>query len=124
MHLVLRLTGGGGFILDEKILDKQYNYDFSNMKDDGTRFVRGELKYIRPYGWNRVALNVKDRYGDTNWIGGIQGGNRTEGVDKEWPVTYHGTMDSCARDIATHGYDLAKGTRFMYGRGGNLRIHC
>ena len=52
------------------------------MNDDGKTYIRGGRKYIRPYGWNRVALNVKDKYDDTEWIGGIQGTLRTEGVDK------------------------------------------
>ena len=53
------------FKMNEAILDEEYNYDFSNMKDDnGETFVRGGRKYIRPYGWNRVALNVKDKYDD------------------------------------------------------------
>ena len=119
LHLVLRLRGGGDYLfsLDEKILDLKYNYDFSNLKDDGTQYSRGERKYIRPYGWNRVALNVKDKYGDTEWIGGIQNTTRTESVTKEWAVSYHGTKDDFAKNIAAHGYDLSKGKRFKYGRG-------
>ena len=87
------------------------------MKDDGKTYVRGGRKYIRPYGWNRVALNVKDKYKDTEWIGGIQGTIRTEGVNKEWPVTYHGTKGTFAKKIAASGYDLGKGQRFKFGRG-------
>jgi len=119
LHLVLRLRGGGGafFSLDEKILDLKFNYDFSKLKDDGKSYTRGGKKYSRPYGWNRVALNVKDKYDDTEWIGGIGGPIRTEGVDKEWPVTYHGTKDTFAKEIASRGYDLKKGKRFLYGRG-------
>jgi len=119
LHLVLRLRGGGGhfFSLDEKILDLKYNYDFSKLNDDGKTYVRGGKKYIRPYGWNRVALNVKDKYDDTEWIGGIQGTIRTEDVDKEWPVTYHGTKDTFAKRIAASGYNLDKGKRFKFGRG-------
>ena len=64
-----------------------------------------------------MALNVKDKYDDTEWIGGIKGTIRTEGVDKEWPVTYHGTNDTFAKKIAAHGYDLNKGKRFKFGRG-------
>ena len=120
LHLVLRMRGGGCrmFKMNEAILDEEYNYDFSNMKDDnGETFVRGGRKYIRPYGWNRVALNVKNKYGDTEWIGGIQNTIRTENVSKEWPVTYHGTEHSMAKDIAAGGYDLRKGERFLFGRG-------
>ena len=60
---------------------------------------------------------MKDKYDDTEWIGGIRGTTRTKGVDKEWPVTYHGTKDTFAKDIAARGYDLNKGKRFKYGRG-------
>ena len=119
LHLVLRLRGGGGvcFAMDEAILDQKYNYDFSEMSDDGERFFRGGRAYRRPYGWNRIALNVKDKYDGAEWIGGIQSVIRTDGVMNEWPVTYHGTKDTFAKDIAAGGYDLAKGERFKFGRG-------
>ena len=32
-------------------------------------------------------------------------------------MTYHGTRDTFAKDIAARGYDLKKGKRFKYGRG-------
>ena len=43
LHLVLKVRGGGIalFSLDEKILDLKYNYDFSDLKDDGKTYVRG-----------------------------------------------------------------------------------
>ena len=119
LHLISRLRGDGEsvFSLDEKFLDLKYNFNFSKLKDDGKQYIRGGRKYIRPYGWNRVALNVKDKYEDTEWIGGLRGTNRTKGVDKEWPVTYHGTSDTFAKQIVSSGYDLNKGKRFQYGRG-------
>ena len=119
LHLVLRLRGGGAgcFAMDEAILDQKYNYDFSNQRDQGERFFRGGRAYRRPYGWNRIALNVKDKYDDAEWIGGIQSVIRTDGVMNEWPVTYHGTKDTFAKDIAASGYDLGKGERFKFGRG-------
>lgn len=64
IHLVLRLRGGGGvesFCMDTKNLDFKYNYDFTDLRDDGTSFQRGGMMYLRPYGWKRVALNVKTR---------------------------------------------------------------
>ena len=119
LHLVLRLRGGGAgcFAMDEAILDQKYNYDFSNQRDKGERFFRGGRAYRRPYGWNRIALNVKDKYDDAEWIGGIQSAIRNDGVMNEWPVTYHGTKDTFAKDIAASGYDLGKGERFKFGRG-------
>ena len=89
------------------IVNKKYNYDFTNLKDDGKRFFRGGREYIRPYGWKRIALNVMEKYDDTEWIGGV----------KEWPVSYHGTKDICAKLIAAGGYDLRKGKRFEYEKG-------
>ena len=111
------MRGGGCLSIDGDILDENYNYDFTDLKDDGTRFERGGRRYMRPYGWRRVALNVKTRYGDTEWLGGSGGHIRTESVAREWPVSYHGTQDTFAKVIAAEGYDLDKGKRFRYGRG-------
>ena len=102
--------------MDEAILDQKYNYDFSEMSDDGERFFRGGRAYRRPYGWNRIALNVKDKYDDAEWIGGIQSVIRTDGVMNEWPVTYHGTKDTFAERIAASGHHIDKGNRCKFGR--------
>ena len=58
------------YVTDESMFDEQYNYDFTDMSDDGQVFKRGKWTYIRPYGWNRVALNVKSSYSDSAWLGG------------------------------------------------------
>ena len=58
------------YVTDKSMFDEKYNYDFTNMSDDGTVFERGEWNYKRPYGWNRVALNVKSSYPDSAWLGG------------------------------------------------------
>ena len=49
LHMILRLRGGGSgiFTLDEKNLDAEYNFDFSNMKDDGKTYKRGDRTYNR-----------------------------------------------------------------------------
>ena len=120
LHLVLRLRGGGGpaiFTLDDDVLDPEYNFDFTDLEDDGEEFERGDMEYIRPYGWNRVALNVKEKYDSTAWLGGTRGGIRTDGVEGEWAVSYHGTKRRFAQQIASTKYDIAKGDRFMYGKG-------
>jgi hypothetical protein len=120
LHLVLRLRGGGGpmkFALDFNILDSRYNFDFTNVKDDGKEFKRGNQIYKRPYGWNRVALNVKGKYEGSGWLGGNDGKARLESKDGEWPVSYHGTRKEFAEKIAADNYDLKKGKRFLYGRG-------
>ena len=38
-------------------------------------------------------------------------------MDGEWPVSYHGTDEMAALNIAAQGFDLNKGRRFKFGRG-------
>jgi len=119
LHLFHRFRGLGApiYVTDKSMFDEKYNYDFTNKSDDGTVYKRGKWNYKRPYGWNRVALNVKSSYPDSAWLGGIGGGIRTENVDGEWPVSYHGTDEMAALNIAAQGFDLNKGRRFKFGRG-------
>ena len=35
--------------LDDDVLYPQFNFDFTNLKDDGRVFKRGDMKYKRPY---------------------------------------------------------------------------
>jgi len=90
IHLVLRLRGGFCpiYTSDPKMFDPSYNFDFTYVKDDGRVFMRGGQVYKRPYGWNRIALNVNNKFPDTAWLGGTSGGIRTH-----------------------------EGKRFLYGRG-------
>ena len=64
--------GGGApiYVTDKSMFDEKYNYDFTNKSDDGKVYKRGKWNYKRPYGWNRVALNVKSSYPDSAWLGG------------------------------------------------------
>ncbi|GAA6232599.1 uncharacterized protein LOC108891260 [Lates japonicus] len=73
----------------------QYDYDFTNIKDGNTKFLRGNEQYFRPCGWNRVALRVMQKYdGGDHWLG--------TGKDA-WPVSYHGqNMDGSLGIIVTH----------------------
>ena len=96
------------FDLDPAVLDPQYNFDFTNLKDDGTKYQRGGRDYKRPYGWNKIALNVKNKYESRDWM--EEGGG-------EWVVSYHGTSKQNAEEIAKTKYDLTKGKGFSLGRG-------
>lgn len=65
------------------------------VQDGNAQFLRGNEQYVRPCGWNRVALRVTQRYddGDT-WLG--TGANA-------WPVSYNGhNMDGSLGIILTH----------------------
>ena len=118
VHVYKQLTGGGGplqLLVDSTLLDPSFDYDFSDMSDDGTKYYRGGYLYERPYGWKRYAIKVKDKYKDNLWLG--PKGIRVDSAEGEWPVSYHGTARTPAGNIAEVGYDLSKGRRFKYGRG-------
>jgi len=109
--ILLRIPGGSEpYVITNDFLDPSFNYDFTNINDNGKTFKRGKELYKRPCGWKRIALNVR-RYGDKTWLGCV--GDSPH----EWPVSYHGTKKEFAESIANEGYLLSRGRRFAYGRG-------
>ncbi|KAM7384872.1 hypothetical protein PAMA_011976 [Pampus argenteus] len=90
----------------QDFLHPQYNYDFTNIKDGDTKYLRGNEQYIRPCGWNRVALRVVQRYdGGDQWLG--------TGKDA-WPVSYHGhNMDGSLGIILTRANDPEDDPTFL-----------
>ncbi|CAG8512375.1 8267_t:CDS:2 [Funneliformis caledonium] len=121
LHLVLRLRGGGDsrLFIHTQHLDPAYDYDFTYVNDNGRTFMRGDHIYKRPCGWNRIALNVLDKYDNNLWLG-VGGGKRrhsTDSVKDEWPVSYHGTAKYNCNSIADDGFHFSKGKRFMFGHG-------
>ncbi|CAB5189768.1 unnamed protein product [Rhizophagus irregularis] len=111
VQILFRAYGGFNFyVIKKDFLSPKYDYDFSNLIDDGKIHTRGKELYKRPYGWNRIALNV-GKYGyDEKWLG-------SSGKSDEWPVSYHGTRKDFVDSIADKGYLLKKGKRFKYGKG-------
>ena len=102
-------------VLDPKLLHPSFDYDFTNMVDDGTQYMRGGKVYQRPYGWKRIALKVIGKYEDGDWLGprGIRKGSS----NKEWPVSYHGTEKRFGKSIADEGYDVSKCKNIVHGKG-------
>lgn len=116
IHLVRTLRGGGYSIcLAEESVASEFDYDFTNVRDDGSTFIRGGEVYRRPYGWKRYALRVQGKFENDVWLG--LDGIRTTSSDGEWPVSYHGTSEDNAKSIADSGYDLTRGKRFLFGNG-------
>ncbi|KAM9383939.1 uncharacterized protein KZ484_005872 [Pholidichthys leucotaenia] len=78
-----------------ELFHRQYDYDFTNIKDGDKVFMRGNERYFRPCGWNRLALRVLDKYDDSDaWLG--------TGKDA-WPVSYSlHNMDGSLGIILTH----------------------
>ena len=119
VHLVLRVQSGSpvAYCLDDSlVMDSGFDFDFTNVTDDGTKFFRGGYEYRRPYGWKRYALKVKGRFEDDTWLG-IPGTRRTESSPGEWPVSYHGTALNATGSLAEDGYRLTVGRSFRYTRG-------
>ncbi|RGB32148.1 hypothetical protein C1646_670347 [Rhizophagus diaphanus] len=111
IHILFRMLGGSEYyVINDDFISPQYNFDFTNLRDDGVVYTRGKELYKRPYGWRRIALNI-NKYGDNEWLGSA--GNSSS----EWPVTYHGTKKEFANNIAEKGYLLSECKRFAYGRG-------
>ena len=79
-------------ILVKEMFDPSKNCDFTWLQDDGQIYKRGNHVYQRPYGWNRISFNVKNKYDDNKWLGEDPGSdfNRTQGLKDEWPMAYHG----------------------------------
>ncbi len=103
-----RQTLQGSLQVDMKCLATEFNHDFTNIRDVGTTHVRGNQPYERPCGSYRIALKVKDKFGNDNvWLG------MTGNTLGEWPVSYHGTAQHNALNIAEEGYKLCKGERSL-----------
>ena len=115
----MNVRGGGlpelPIFVDDGFLDPSYNRDFRIECDDGRVYIRGGEVYHQPYGWYRFAMKVFNKYEDNTWLGGR--GTRTASTAGEWPVSYHGTTKRGAEGIASEGYDINCGKRFLYGRG-------
>ncbi|XP_064406384.1 uncharacterized protein LOC135351332 [Halichondria panicea] len=116
IFLVLLVRGGGpSFQLDPDELAPEFDYDYTSMKDDGKKFMRGAFEYKRPFGWKRYAIKVLGRpeYGNNQWLG--TGGIRAQTDGMEWPVSYHGTSMESAKKIIQDGYKI--GQRELFGKG-------
>merc|ERR1712224_759525 len=112
--MVLALRGGSPnvLMLDDRLKDRRFDYDFTSLKaaPKGDSYKRGGVAYTRPYGWKRFAIRVLGKFESDAWLGSAN-------KPGEWAVSYHGTRDSAAKSIADGGYDLGKGKRFLYGKG-------
>ena len=98
-------------IFEDDLLDPRYDYDFTNINDDGHVFKRGSEIYKRPCGWKRIALKVIGKYDNDVWLGSS---NKSE---NEWPVAYHGTNFDGLKGICLKGFDTRKLKRSLYGKG-------
>ena len=114
IFFVLRLKGGGGpLTVSTDELATEFDFDFTSVKDDGKRYMRGGFEYKRPYGWKRYAVRALGRYENDEWLG--PHGIRTNEASGEWPVSYHGTNLSSAEKILEEGYKPGPRAKFGIG---------
>ncbi|CAG8721902.1 11018_t:CDS:2, partial [Funneliformis caledonium] len=118
LQIVLRLRGGGPTLYSlPNHLDLIFDYNFTDINDDGIYFKRENFEYKRPCGWERITLNVLDKYENNIWLDVNSRKSLTSSAQNEWPVSYHGTAEHNCKSIAKEGYDLCKGKRFTFGHG-------
>jgi hypothetical protein len=110
--LLVKVLLSGPIDLDVTSINDRFNYDFTDINDNGQVFQRGGLPYERPCGCYRIALKVAGIYPPNDkWLG-------MTGTDsEEWGISYHGTGKHKARSIAEEGYRLSRGKRFLHGMG-------
>ena len=116
--MIIRCKGGASMLyhMDTSLLDPRFDYDFSGMKDDGTKLMRGGYQFYRPYGWKKIALKVLNCYSDNVWLG--PNGLRVADAPGEWPVSYHGSgTNEEGKNIAQYGSQQTKGKGDVYERG-------
>ena len=114
VHLMIRLNNGRLKIFEDDLLDPPFDYDFTNINDQGGHFVRGGEVYLRPCGWNRIALKVEGKYENDLWLGsGSDDSNR----ENEWASAYHGTNLDGLKGISLNGFNLDKLKRGLFGWG-------
>ena len=79
-------------LLNDLILSPSiFDINFCKNEDEWPQknLVRGGKRYYPPYGWIGIALNIKDRYKNSNdkdkniWLG-------KKNSEGEWAVAYHG----------------------------------
>ncbi|CAJ0850726.1 5295_t:CDS:2 [Entrophospora sp. SA101] len=98
-------------------LDPKFDFDFTSVRDTGLTFMRGNFQYRRPCGWNRIALQVTNKYEDNKWLGGVTHKFRYASEADEWPVSYHGTGTFNGKTMAQDAYEHSAGKNFPYSTG-------
>jgi hypothetical protein len=90
-------------------LDSSYDYKYESSYSSFKRFYGPpgyQKKFVPPYGYTAIALNVKNLYGDTDWLGN---GN----TNREWYIGYHGVKSSYAiKNISEQGFIKGPGQCF------------
>lgn len=123
LNMDLRLAGGSSHpykemfaLKDDAQFDHQYDCDFDSVNVNDDVVTRGGFEYRRPYGYYRIAFNIKE-YGSTEWIGGLNRNWRNDSIPGEWAVSYYGTQHIDVANIAGEGFDKKKIERELHGPG-------
>lgn len=95
-NFVINCCGIPSYNLDSSY-DYRYESSYSSFKPNcGPPGY--QKKFVPPYGYTAIALNVKNLYNNTNWLGN---GNAIG----EWYIGYHGVKSSYAiKNICEQGF--------------------
>ncbi len=87
LHLIVRVGEGKSCLLyiHPEFRSPKFDYDYTNITDDGLIFKRGGLFYQRPIGSSRIALNVLGQYSNNDWLGITGRASAQSDVSGEWP---------------------------------------
>ena len=64
IHCLIGADNSFSYKFNISDLDPKFDYDVTEITDDGERYERGGFPYERPYGWNRIAIKVLGKYSD------------------------------------------------------------
>ncbi|MGH0117794.1 UNVERIFIED_CONTAM: hypothetical protein FKN15_039965 [Acipenser sinensis] len=110
------IVGKEMFVDESQFFDPPYDYDLTNINDNGKTFYRGGEEYRRPCGWYRYAVKVLGKYEDGDrWLGVGEPQYRLNSASGEWPVSYHGTSEQGSEGILSGEY--RPGPNAVHGRG-------
>ena len=104
-------------LLNKRMFDFSKNSDFTWLQDDGQTPERqsdnNTFVYKKPYGWNKVALNDKDKC-DEN-CDPSPADEACEDYTSKWAVAYHGKRDLHFKQLRTEDCNREKASHLMRG---------
>ena len=123
VYLSMRLRAGPppppaayASLLDKGMFDFSKNYDFTWLQDNDQTSERpsdNKCVYKKPYGWNKVALNDKDKCDDN--CDPTSAYEACEDFNSEWAMAYYGQKDLYFKLLKTEDSNREKASQLVRG---------
>ena len=88
-------------IVENDLFDPEFDQDYSNISESEKLLNKDCEQHDRSLSWNYVALRVKGKYQNDEWL-------ESNDKDKIWPVVYHGANLNRLEGFCLDGFDLNK----------------